>query len=964
MMRALALLLGLLLPTLALAQPVVGTGQLNDNSRKAASTAFVNALLAGKADKTPSDNTYYVQRNGGWVAFPGVASVPPNDGQVYGVSNGVWAAVGSGGTASVTNSSVIAALGYTPANKAGDTFAGPIQAAAASVGATVRDWPGDRTNRFFASGSGAQLSDCNSFEDCVNKTTDTTFVQALVRSATQQGTNIAENTLSLDTYANTGYAASPGIGDKVGFSNLMQVGPNGGHTWGSAENTILLPGIQSQFVVNKEADLGNLGRPCITRMQCYNVWLYGQTIYPATSQLAITTPGTTPAVGVPSTWAASTAYSIGSAGAPIVKNGTNYYYLAQAGTSGSTGPTGTTPGTDITDGTAVWRWYDAEFQNTGGPGVSPYLGGAGLYGVAMLGSNVAREAAVVESTAARFGWYSDDGASHVAMTYDRSHSTTSFLDQGTHTDGVRLAGTYSGTALAVGSTATCTPNSMHYEFGGTRTYAMVPDCDGFWSSTTMFPTISVRGTQAAETSRPWVHPILTAPVAQFSLQAVTVKAKPGHHESIAQWNYDVSVGGPGSGGTAGDGSFLYDMANWHMRVHPAEDGSTMPGETWVLNPEKITEDGSGTALDVVAEIDRPYFNLDCATDRPGYGGCINQTIWHSYRGNARVYADTAINQVGPSYTYGTATVSGTTVTASCTSAYKWSGGCFSTADTTEIWLTIGGTPKWFRVASVTGPNSLTLMKAPGNGSSIPLAWPTHALENGVVISNGGNDYNSSGGGLLSSLISGAYLIENSNAYQSIHIGGKQWVGINTTEAAEMAYAFQANDGQKFCFRGTAQCLYGDPTWGTVLDGTILITGGMSVANVNSSGAVSGTSLTTTGNVNALTGSVQAVNFIGQAGGNISTPGNVSANTVTTTSNITATGNISGALGGFTGITPAVKYNVSQVTAMACSTSSNFGLTVFLWDGAASTPSWHGPVTSGSSFAQSWVYCDGTGWKYM
>lgn len=86
---------------------------------QAANKAYVDGLVADKISDAPNNGgTYYLRRNGAWTAFGGPTIDAPSDGQVYGRSNGVWAAIGSGGTASVTNSSVISALGYTPAPEA------------------------------------------------------------------------------------------------------------------------------------------------------------------------------------------------------------------------------------------------------------------------------------------------------------------------------------------------------------------------------------------------------------------------------------------------------------------------------------------------------------------------------------------------------------------------------------------------------------------------------------------------------------------------------------------------------------------------------------------------------------------------------------------------------------------------------------------------------------------------------
>jgi hypothetical protein len=123
---ALFALFALLVPVAALAQaspPIIRAPTLPGH---AANKAYVDTGLATKVPLAPSNGAYYFQRNGVWTAFGGPLTDAPSDGQVYGRSGGAWAAIGSGGSGSVTNSSVLAALGYTPVNKAGDTLTGPL----------------------------------------------------------------------------------------------------------------------------------------------------------------------------------------------------------------------------------------------------------------------------------------------------------------------------------------------------------------------------------------------------------------------------------------------------------------------------------------------------------------------------------------------------------------------------------------------------------------------------------------------------------------------------------------------------------------------------------------------------------------------------------------------------------------------------------------------------------------------
>lgn len=108
MTRILIAALLALVPSLAMAQTdrnppiLVKTQPPGTANNTAASTAFVaNAVSGigggGGITDAPSDSVYYVRRNAGWVQMP---------------------------ASGVTSSAVTTALGYTPANKAGDTLTG------------------------------------------------------------------------------------------------------------------------------------------------------------------------------------------------------------------------------------------------------------------------------------------------------------------------------------------------------------------------------------------------------------------------------------------------------------------------------------------------------------------------------------------------------------------------------------------------------------------------------------------------------------------------------------------------------------------------------------------------------------------------------------------------------------------------------------------------------------------------
>lgn len=375
----------------------------------------------------------------------------------------------------------------TNINVPADTRLDTVFSSSPSIGPVQRNFPDQNPNPnlFFASGGGPQLSYASWFDNPRTKSQDTTYVQVAAKMQSQQEAEIAEYTVYLDSFFNTGYAGiwqsgrlyqvgerarrngslykvvqagvSAGgpsgtgsfIGDggaawaylgsseldnKAGFNHVTQVGAGAGHVWGSALNTIQLPGVRSDFVCNVEFDVGNYARSCLQKAISYNVWTYGVSHFPITAAWCNSSPESTPAVGVPKPWTPNTVYTIDPAlGAPIVSNGGRYYYLKTPGTSAASGgPAGIEMYVDLHDGSCMWHLYDAEFMQTS-YGTSPYLGGLAGYGMLFQGYNSVQEAVLMDATHSRIGIAADRGAKHeLAFIADFSVSTVSYRPAGTY----------------------------------------------------------------------------------------------------------------------------------------------------------------------------------------------------------------------------------------------------------------------------------------------------------------------------------------------------------------------------------------------------------------------------------------------------------------------------------------------------------------------------------------------------
>jgi hypothetical protein len=240
--------------------------------------------------------------------------------------------------------------------------------------------------------------------------------------------------------------------NKVGLSETYAVGPNSGQAWGGARNIIALPGVRAAHISNTEIDFGNLNATADGVLANYfGIFRFGFTRYPITSWDVFSTPITTPEIGTPPSWAPNTPYNLPTTGAPVRKNGTNYYVLVKAGVSAASGgPTGT--GSNIIDGTAQWDWYNPSFTGT-------ITGGASLYGILFQGqNNIVRDTiniatgslvAIRGDGAGNFanGFIVDQSTAPVSFQSQGKKSYAAFSDLSTTPFGVKLEGIYSGAAL-------------------------------------------------------------------------------------------------------------------------------------------------------------------------------------------------------------------------------------------------------------------------------------------------------------------------------------------------------------------------------------------------------------------------------------------------------------------------------------------------------------------------------------
>ncbi|MEN3229176.1 hypothetical protein PUR21_16285 [Methylorubrum rhodesianum] len=357
--------------------------------------------------------------------------------------------------------------------------------------------------------------------------------------------------------------------------------------------------------------------------------------------------------------------------------------------------------------------------------------------------------------------------------------------------------------LAVRDNFSCTPTSFQYEYGGTRSYAMVPDCSGWFLQSKPFRVLAVRGAKAAEASPPWQTPATDPLYTEFAFGTATFIAPGDKNLNGITINMDVSKGGAAGGPGNPNGDWLASPLNIYVRHRPSEDGTTKPGGTWAFNLDKITEDKSGKTLDVVTEYDRNFFNSDCATDNPaGVSGCYNPSHWFNNRNGYPILANFWVSPLA-TFTYsGTATVSGSTVTVtSCNNTYIHTGGCFSTSDTSGIWLTIGGTPKWFRVNSVTNGSTLTVRGTPENGTGIAFSWTPNQMQYGLGFVD-----DLSNPAARATLIRDVTILDNTSARTFASLGGKQLYGIDTTQALEMSAALIMKSTQRICFDGPFNCM--------------------------------------------------------------------------------------------------------------------------------------------------------------
>lgn len=368
----------------------------------------------------------------------------------------------------------------------------------------------------------------------------------------------------------------------------------------------------------------------------------------------------------------------------------------------------------------------------------------------------------------------------------------------------------------------CAPTSFHYERGGLHSYAMVPDCSVWFLQSEPFRVLAVRGAKAAEATQPWKTPATDPLHSEFAYGTATFIAPGDKNLNGLTINLDVSKGGANGGPGQPNGDFLASPLNIYVRHHPGEDGTTKPGGTWAFNLDKITEDGSGKSLDIVTEYDRNFFNSDCALDNPtGYSGCYNPSHWFNNRNGYPVLANFWVSPLA-TFTYsGAATISGSTVTVtSCGRTYVHSGGCFSLIDTSEIWLTINGTPKWFRVANVVNGNTLNLRSAPGNATNVAFSWTPHQMQYGLGFVDDNSDPNA-----RATLIRDVTILDNSSARTFASLGGKQFIGIDTTQALELAYPLIARSNQRICFDGPFNCMGanvvpGGQNYGLSFDGPV------------------------------------------------------------------------------------------------------------------------------------------------
>lgn len=268
--------------------------------------AAVNSTLAGKSDPAS-------------VASAIAAAIAvPNDGQVYGRSGLGWAAFAGSGTASVTSSTVTTALGFTPANRSGDTFTGPVlnprTINASPVGCATTD------GHFTGNGISTWVPTCfgvfNATDPTLNKVNPTrgtvatngdisagnsTYYRAhlITPSLVQQK---ADGGLP---YEQTGYTSNQDVvggyysqgafdgsltpdqaPNVVGFQALMQIrrGLNGEvppTAWGLNFDMTVAPNAGPVQAYGVEGDLNNFDRDCKPGV-CNRAWYFygGTAAYP------------------------------------------------------------------------------------------------------------------------------------------------------------------------------------------------------------------------------------------------------------------------------------------------------------------------------------------------------------------------------------------------------------------------------------------------------------------------------------------------------------------------------------------------------------------------------------------------------------------------------------------------------------------------------------------------------------
>lgn len=383
-------------------------------------------------------------------------------------TNHVFVPVGGGGSAPITSTAVTNALGYTPANKTGDTLAGlysltgtltvPPQASPAVVDLWTAPQFDANQRGVWLSGSGTTTAPFSYQPHNARSGGELQRAQNLIKFKRSNQTTVPETALAIDALYDTGGTGMQGT--MLALTTTLRNNP--GSVWLSAADMQLDRGWSGALAVNHEMDVLNLSRDAFTPGNSAfiaNLYLYGFAKYPGTEIISASVPLQAPAVGVPTAWQSGKAYVVDDfVGAPVVSNGGNYYFL-QGGvsggyscTSGSTGPTGVEADTpnvsgNVADGGAgacIWQPYKAVFTN----GVT---GGAWHSGLAFRGGNLIQNDVLLDSTNAQTFINSDSRSKHsVAFIKDVTASPVS----------LNLAGTYSYSAINTNTASTANAMTM------------------------------------------------------------------------------------------------------------------------------------------------------------------------------------------------------------------------------------------------------------------------------------------------------------------------------------------------------------------------------------------------------------------------------------------------------------------------------------------------------------------------